>query len=185
MKKPGPAIPKPINLPSRRAENHGFDPTISLVQGGNWSASKPPGGGQAVLSAAARPAAPAAATQAASDSASSAGAAPWAAGGGGAPHAHAQAQASAGMAGQRPAAGLSNTSSFPSLTGLTFRPAAFCRHPCSHHMDPQLFVALLKPSRRHPVTLPTIALPSPLPCPFAASASLHRPPLLSPSHLQA
>lgn len=33
-------IPKPINLPSRRAENHGFDPNISL---GGWSQSKPTG----------------------------------------------------------------------------------------------------------------------------------------------
>jgi hypothetical protein len=34
------AIPKPINLPSRRAENHGFDPSINLVSGGTWSANK-------------------------------------------------------------------------------------------------------------------------------------------------
>ncbi len=45
VKKTGPvlAIPKPINLPSRRAENNGFDPNIALVGGGSWSTSKPTG----------------------------------------------------------------------------------------------------------------------------------------------
>eukprot|EP00960_Hanusia_phi_P049323 759496-Hanusia_phi.AAC.3 len=37
-KKPGTnlVIPKPINLPSRRKENNGFDPNIQLVSGGSW-----------------------------------------------------------------------------------------------------------------------------------------------------
>jgi len=39
-KKPGTTlvIPKPINLPSRRKENNGFDPNIQLVSGGSWGA---------------------------------------------------------------------------------------------------------------------------------------------------
>ncbi len=32
------AVPKPINLPSRRAENNGFDPNVQLVPGGSWAA---------------------------------------------------------------------------------------------------------------------------------------------------
>ncbi len=46
-KKPGAAlvIPKPINLPSRRKENNGFDPNIQLVAGGSWAGgtTKTPG----------------------------------------------------------------------------------------------------------------------------------------------
>jgi hypothetical protein len=40
VKKAGPimAVPKPINLPSRRAENNGFDPNVQLVPGGSWAA---------------------------------------------------------------------------------------------------------------------------------------------------
>ena len=49
-RKPGPimAVPKPINLPSRKAENNGFDPSTQLVPStlGGWSAGSkaaPPG----------------------------------------------------------------------------------------------------------------------------------------------
>ena len=40
IRKVGPimAVPKPINLPSRRAENNGFDPNVQLVPGGSWAA---------------------------------------------------------------------------------------------------------------------------------------------------
>ena len=31
------AVPKPINLPSRKAENNGFDPNLQLVPGGSWA----------------------------------------------------------------------------------------------------------------------------------------------------
>ncbi len=38
VRKAGPimAVPKPINLPSRKAENNGFDPNLQLVPGGSW-----------------------------------------------------------------------------------------------------------------------------------------------------
>mmetsp|Transcript_5844 Transcript_5844/g.20632 ORF Transcript_5844/g.20632 Transcript_5844/m.20632 type:complete len:496 (+) Transcript_5844:178-1665(+) len=41
-KKTGPAaaFPKPINLPSRRKENNGFDPNVQLVGTGSWAASQ-------------------------------------------------------------------------------------------------------------------------------------------------
>jgi hypothetical protein len=40
VRKSGPimAVPKPINLPSRKAENNGFDPNLQLVPGGSWGA---------------------------------------------------------------------------------------------------------------------------------------------------
>uniref|UniRef100_A0A7S0I3C7 BAT2 N-terminal domain-containing protein n=1 Tax=Hanusia phi TaxID=3032 RepID=A0A7S0I3C7_9CRYP len=47
---PATAFPKPINLPSRRKENNGFDPNIQLVGSGSWAASQKPGTGSSVSS---------------------------------------------------------------------------------------------------------------------------------------
>ena len=82
VRKTGPimAVPKPINLPSRRAENHGFDPNIQLVPGGTqWGPSagaKPPAGNTQNASPSA---AAAQKSEAAESSPSTSTRAPWAA----------------------------------------------------------------------------------------------------------
>lgn len=148
-KKPGTAlvIPKPINLPSRRKENNGFDPSIQLVPGGSAGSWMGPGGRPGVALPAGMPvgagsymgqqlagrAAPGqAGTLAAGAPRTSGPPAGW----GAAPTANSAAAVS----------GAGRTGDFPELGGPS-RPANIWKAPAAAAPSDDRTVALRKPSR--------------------------------------